>query len=106
MTDYRDLYLKYDVILLANVFEKFRNNNIKNYGLCPSHYLSTLALSWDAMLHMTKVKLEFISDPGMYILFGKGVRGRVSFISNGSSKAINKYLKSHKQSKNQSKLYT
>ena len=39
--DYHDLYLKYEVFILADVFEKFRNNSLKNYGLFQSHYLST-----------------------------------------------------------------
>ena len=59
MKDYYDLYVECDVFLLADVFEKFRNNSVKNYGLCPSHYLSAPALSWDAMSNMTKVELEF-----------------------------------------------
>ena len=63
MKDYHDLYLKWDVLLLTDVFENFRNNSLINYGLCPSHYLSLPALSWDAILNMTKMKLEFISDP-------------------------------------------
>ena len=46
MKDYHDLYLECDVLLLAEVFEKFRNNRLKNYGLCPSHYLSAPVLSW------------------------------------------------------------
>ena len=54
MKDYHDLYLKCDVLLLADVFEKFRNNSLKNYGLCPSHYLSAPALSWNAMPNMKK----------------------------------------------------
>ena len=45
--DYHKLSLKCDILLLADVFEKFRNNSLKNYGLCPSHYLSALALSWE-----------------------------------------------------------
>ena len=53
---------------------------MKNYGLCPSHCLSAPALSWDAMLNMTKVKLELISDPDMYIFLGKGMRGGFSYI--------------------------
>ena len=57
MKDYDDLYLKCDVLLLADVFEKLRNNSLKNYELFPNHYLSTPTLSWDAMLNMTKVKL-------------------------------------------------
>ena len=82
MKDYHNLYLKCDVLLLAGVFEKYRNNSIKNYGLCPSHYLSAQALSWDVMLNMTKVKLELIPDPDMYIFFEKGMTGRVSYVSN------------------------
>ena len=58
--DYLDLDLKSDILLLADVFEKFRNNILKNYGLCPSHYLSVRGLSWDAMLKMTKIELELI----------------------------------------------
>ena len=63
--------------------------------LCSSHYLSTPALSWDAMLNMTKVKLELISDLDIYIFFEKDMRGGVSYISNRYSKASNKYLKSY-----------
>ena len=69
MKDYPNLHLKCDVLLLADVFEKFRKNSLKNYGLCPSHYWRGTALSWDAMLSMTKVELELISDPEMYIFF-------------------------------------
>ena len=54
--DYYDLYSKCDVLSLADVFDPFRDNSIKNHGLCPSHYLSAPALSWDAMLNMTNVK--------------------------------------------------
>ena len=67
----------------------------QNYGLCPSHYLRVLGLSWDAMLKMTKIKLEHISDPDMQIFFQKGTRGAISYISNRYSKANNKYLKSY-----------
>ena len=48
--DYNDLHLKCYVLLLADVFETFRNNSLNNYGLCPSHYLSVPSLNWDAML--------------------------------------------------------
>ena len=93
--DYHNLYLKCDALLLTDVFEKFVDNSMKNYGLCPCYYLSTPFLSWDAMLNMTKLKLELISDPDMYILFEKGMRGGVSYISNIYSKANNKYWKSY-----------
>ena len=94
MKDYHDLHLKCDVLLLADVFEKFRNNSLKNYGLCTSDYLSASALSWNGMLNMTKVGLELFPDPDMYILFEKGTRAGVSYISNSYCKANNKYLKS------------
>ena len=81
MKDYHNLYLKCDALLLADKFEKFRNNSLKNYGLCPSHYLSAPGLSWEAMLKITKIKLELIPDPGMYKLFEKGTRADVSYIS-------------------------
>ena len=62
MKDYHDFLLKCDFLFLAYVFEKLRNSSLQNHVLCPSHYLSTPALSWDAMLNMTKVDLKLISD--------------------------------------------
>ena len=93
MKYYHDLYLKCDVLLLVDVFEKFRNNSLKNCKLHQSYYLSTPGLSWDAMLKMTKIELELIPDPEMYILFEKGTRGGISYISNRFSKANNNYSK-------------
>ena len=95
MKYYHNLYLKRDVLLLADVFEKFRNSSLKNCGLFPSHYFSALALSWDAMFNMKKVKLEIISDTGKYLIFEKDMRGGVSYISKRYSKANNKYLNSY-----------
>ena len=69
MKDYHDLYLKYEVLLLPDVFEKFRNSSLKSYELCPSHYLTGAGLSWVAMLKMTKIKLELIPDSYMCIFF-------------------------------------
>ena len=64
------------------------------------------SLKLDAMLDMTKVELELIPDPDMYIFFEKGRRGGVSHISNRYSKANNKYLKSYHPNKNRNILYT
>ena len=95
MKDYHDLHLKCDVLLLADILGKSRNNSLKNYGLRPSHYLSAPGLSWDAMVKMTKIEIELIQDPYMDIFFEKGTRGGISYISNRYSKANNKYLKSY-----------
>ena len=69
MGDYHDHYLKKDVLLLADVFEKFISTCMKHYELDPCHYFSSPGLSWDAMLKMTDVKLEKISDiENIYLL--------------------------------------
>ena len=60
--DFHNYYLKKDVLLLADVFEKFFSTCLE-YNLDPSHYFSLPGLSWDAMLKMTKIELEKISDP-------------------------------------------
>ena len=95
MKDYHGLYMKYDVLLLADEFDKFRMNGSKNYGLCASHYLSTPGLSWDAVLKMRKVALELTPDLDMLLFFEECTRGRIPCISNRFSKANNKYLKSY-----------
>ena len=106
MKDYHDLCLKCDVLLSAIVFEKFRNNKLKIYGLCPSYYLSAPGVSWNAMLKMTKTEFELITDSDMNTFFEKSTRGGISYISNRYSKANNKYLNLMTQNRNQSILYT
>ena len=85
--NYLDLYLRCGVLLLIDVFEKFRKSSLKNYGLCLSNYFST------PVLNMTNVKLELFPESDMFLFFEKGVKGRVSYISNRYGKAKNKYLK-------------
>ena len=72
--------MKEDVLLLSDVFEKFISTSLKYYNLDQCHYFSTLGLSWDAMLKMTKVELEEISDPDKYIFVEKEMRGGISYI--------------------------
>ena len=62
MRDYHILYNGLDVLLLADVFENFRDICIKNYNLDPAHYYTAPDLSWDAMLKVTNVELELLSD--------------------------------------------
>ena len=95
MAYYNNLYLKSDVLSLADLFEKLKNNSLKNYGLCPGHYMRVQCLSWDVMLKTIKVKLELIPDLNMYIFFDKVTRGGISYIVNTCSKSSNEYLKSY-----------
>ena len=95
MKDFYNLYLKCDVLLLADIFENFRNNRLKNYGLCLSHFLSATALIWDGILNILKVELGFIPDPNMYLFFEEGMRSRVSYISKRYSKSDSSYLQSY-----------
>ena len=93
MGQYHDLYLKSDVLLLADVFENFREINLTNSGLDPCYYVSSPGLSWDAMLNMTKVNLDLISDVDMQIFIEKGMRGGISYIAHRHAQANNKYMR-------------
>ena len=90
MKNMGDHYFKKDVLLLADVFEKFIDTCLKYYELDPCHYFSGPGLYWDAMLKMTDVKLEKISDIDMYLFIEKGLRGRISYIAKRYAKANNK----------------
>ena len=82
MGDYHDHYLKKDVILLADFFEKFIDTCLKFYKLDLCHYFSSPGLSWDATLKMTSVRLEKNSDTDMYLFIEKWLRGETSYIFN------------------------
>ena len=92
MVDYYDLYLKSDVIILADVFENFRKTGKGYYNVDAAHYFSCLGFAWDAMLLMTYINLELITDIDMYQMVEAGLRGGESYIANRYSKPNNKYL--------------
>ena len=90
MGEYHDLYLVSDVLLLTNVLENFRRTCMQYYILDPCHYFTSPGLSWDAMLKMTNIKLELMTDIDMFQFTEKGMRGGVSYIANRYGKANNK----------------
>ena len=93
MKDYHKLYNDSDALLLADVFENFRDICLKIYGLDPVHYYTAPGLAWDACLKMTNISLELLNDVDMLLMFEKGIRGGISIISNRYGKANNKYMK-------------
>ena len=92
MGEYHDLYLVGDVLLQTDVFENFRMTCIQYYKLDPCHYFTSPGLSWDAMLKMTNIKLELMTDIDMFQFIEKGMHGGVSYIANRYGNANNKYM--------------
>ena len=92
MGDYHNYYLASDVLLLADVFENFRKTCLEYYKLDPCHYFTSPGLSWDAMLKMTDIKLELMTNIDMFQFIEKGLRGGISYIANRYGKANNKYM--------------
>ena len=95
MGDYHHLYLQTDVLLLADVFEKFINRSLEFYKLDPSYYFSPPGLSWDAAWKMTQIKLKLIYDIDKYNSVEKGLRGGISYISKRFREANKKYIKNY-----------
>ena len=87
--EYHDFYLKTDVTLLADVFEKFRKTALASYKLDPAHYYTLPGFAFDAMLKMTKIELTLISDPTEFLFYENAIRGGVSMISNRHAVANN-----------------
>ena len=82
--DYHNLYLRTDVVLLANVFEAFRDTCLRHYSLDPAHFYTSPGLAWKACLKHTGIKLEHLTDPDMLLMFEQGIRG-------GITQAVRKY---------------
>ena len=100
--DYHHLYLKSDVLLLADVFENFRKTCLKHYKLDPVHYYTSPGLAWDACLKTTGQHLQLLHDYDMLMMFEQGIRGGITHISKRYAEANNKYMKNYNPGKESS----
>ena len=93
--DYHDLYVQSDTLLLADVFEHFRDMCIKEYELDPAHFLSLPGLAWQACLKNGNIELELLTDYDMLLMVEEGIRGGICHSIHRYAKASNKYMKSY-----------
>ena len=95
MGDFHDLYLKTDVLLLADVMENFRKLCEKHYELDPAHFYTVPGLSWDAMRKITGIELDLFEEGqiDMLLMIEKGIKGGISNVFKRYAKANNKYMK-------------
>ena len=99
MGEYHDLYLLTDVILLANVFESFRDVCMNNYGLDPAHFYTAPGLAWKACLKKTGIRLELLQDIDMLLMFERGIRGGITQSVHRYASANNPYMEEYDKDK-------
>ena len=93
--DYHDLYVQSDTLLLADVFENFRDMCLKEYEFDPAHFLSLPGLAWQACLKKANIELELLTDYDMLLMVEEGIRGGICHSIQRYAKANNKYMKSY-----------
>ena len=102
--EYHDLYVQSDTLLLADVFENFRNMFLEIYELDPEKFFPALGLAWQAALKKIIVKLDLLTDMDMLLMVEKGIRGGICHFIYRYAKANNKYIKDYDKNKESSYL--
>ena len=97
--DYCNLYVESDTLLLADVFENFRNKFIEISELDPAHFLSASGLVWQACLKKTEVNLELLSNADMLLMVEKRIRGGMCHAIYKYANANNKDMKNYNKNK-------
>ena len=101
--EYHDLYVQSNILLLADVFENFRNVCLEIQKLNPAKFLPAPGLAWQAVSNKTKVKLDLVTNVDMFLMVEKGIRGGICHSIYAYAKANNKYIKDY--SKNKESLF-
>ena len=104
LREYHDLYVQSDTLLVAEVFENFRNMCLQICELDPATFLSAPGLAQQAALKKTKVKLDLLTDIDMVLLVEKAIRGGICHFIYRYAKANNKYMKDYDKYKESSNL--
>ena len=92
---YHDLHVQSDTLLLADVFENFRDMCIKEYELDPPHFLSLPGVAFQACLKKTNIELELLTNYNMLLMVEEGIRGGICHSIHRYAKANNKYMKNY-----------
>ena len=92
-------HVQSDTLLLAEVFEKFRNMCIKVYKLDLAHFLYAPGLAWQACLKKTEIKLELLTDADMLLMVEQVIRGGICHVIYRYAKPNNKYMKNYNKDK-------
>ena len=100
--DCHDLYVRSDTLLLADIFENFRQSCLENYELDPAHFVSLPGLAWQAFLKKTNVELELLKDYDMLLMIEEGIRGGICHAVNRYAHANNHYMKDYDKTKESS----
>ena len=100
--EYHDLYVRSDTLLLADIFENFRQSCLKNYELDPAHFVSLPGLAWQACLKKTNVELELLTDYDMLLMVEEGIRGGICHAIQRYAHANNKYMNDYDKKKKSS----
>ena len=99
LEEFNDLHVQSDTLLLANVFENYRNMCLEIYELDLTIFISALGLAWQAALINTNIKLDLLTDIDMLLMVEKGIRGGICHSIYWYSKADNKYMKDYHKNK-------
>lgn len=102
--EYSDLYMKTDILLLADIMENFRQTALETYKLDPAWYYTMPGYTWDCMLNYTKCKLQILKDIDMIMFVEQGIRGGISCCMHRLSEANNTYMADFDSSKPESYL--
>ena len=102
--NYHDFYVQSDTLLLADIFENFRDMSLKIYGLDPAYFVSLPGFAWHACLKITGVNLELITDINMLLMIESAMRGGVCHVMRSYVEANNKYMNNYDENKKYSFL--